>query len=230
MENTDTNFVHHQSAPQTTASDNSGEFGKPKKKSKFPIVAVVIIVLVILALIIGVPVLIQSFTGSNSGSEEVTPTPTVAQQAPAPTTEPTPSVEKKDLSVSVLNGTGIPKEAAHLQGILVEMGYEDIKAGNADSQDYESAVISFSETVPGIYKQELLTKLEDTYTSVRESSTEPNSVDIEIITGTRPGVTKPPTPKATEKPEETPTPTPEDETTPTTTPTGSPTQTPTPTP
>jgi len=150
------------------------------------------------------------------------------EEAPSPTPEVVIEVGKSEVSINVLNGTGISGEAKHLQGILAGMGFEKIETGNADSEEFESTQVSFSSKVPETLRTEVVDKLKSTYEGVKVVDKSPSGdFDIEVITGLRPGVgKKTPTPKPT------PTITPKSTSTstPTATPTVSSTPTPTPTP
>lgn len=71
-----------------------------------------------------------------------TPTPT---PEPTATPTPTPELEREDLRVKVLNGSGTPGLAGDLRDILRELGYSDIVTGNADTFDYEETVIQLKD-------------------------------------------------------------------------------------
>jgi hypothetical protein len=64
-----------------------------------------------------------------------------ATQSPEPTIippSPTPTiiVNREELRVRVLNGSGITGKAAQLKGLLTDAGYVAVTAGNADRSDY----------------------------------------------------------------------------------------------
>jgi len=64
--------------------------------------------------------------------------------SPTPTSTPAVVVDRKVVSISVLNGTGITGEAAYLQDKLEALGYTDIKVANSSKQDYQKAMVTFS--------------------------------------------------------------------------------------
>ncbi|MGD8744007.1 MAG: LytR C-terminal domain-containing protein [Candidatus Woesebacteria bacterium] len=163
----------------------------------------VVVVLLILAAAGGWYFFLRPDNSQEVEEEEVV---AIETSTPAPTEEP---IEREGVSISVLNGTGIAEEAAYLQGRLRGLGYTDIDVGNAGSQEYESAQVTFSDDVDDSIVEEITDELEDTYQDVDfETDDSLTNVDIQIITGLRPGQTFPtPQPTATPLPEETATPT-----------------------
>ena len=145
--------------------------------------------------------------GSRDGA---TPTPTPNSNlsgpvAPEPTETPEP-VDKEDVSIEVLNGTGIAGEAGALRDKLATLGYSDIETGNADETDHEVTSVTFSSTLDEAIVDEITELLEETYEEVDVNTSSSSSVDVQIIIGLKKGQT--PQPEATEEPEETATPTP----------------------
>ena len=141
--------------------------------------------------------------------------PTVIQEpTPTPTPTPTPEpVDRSQISVSVLNGTGIAGEASLLKGKLEEAGYSQIEAGNAGDQTHTTTEVTVSAGVPDEVKNDLQNLLEEIYQDVEVSRGTSGSADIVITTGLRPGQSLPtPTPTVTKTP--TPTPTATDSATP----------------
>jgi len=139
--------------------------------------------------------------------EETIPSLTVigvetSTPAPTPTLSP---ADKKDISIEVQNGTGISGEAAYLQGVLKNLGYSDIKAGNASSQDATKTTVTFGKSVPESIKKEITDKLEGVYKDVEVKTSSTQSVDVLIVTGLRKGATAKPSPTATPKPTSSPT-------------------------
>ncbi len=214
--------THSQDYPQRTPV-SFPQPARPKKK-----VGVKIAILIVLLLLIGgvVWVLIGSenpFSGSTT-----TPTPTIAlHELPTNTPSPTPQeVNKEDLKVSILNGTGVPGEAALLQKEFEKLGFKIIETGNADNKNYTKTEVSFSTRVSDDVKTDITAKLQGLYTDVTVSDTIPTGTDIKVITGLRKGqksLSGSPTPTIGSK-----TPTPTVKAT-TGTPTGTSTKTPTPT-
>lgn len=73
-----------------------------------------------------------------------TPTPT---ESPSPTPTPTPEIDYSDLTVEVLNGSGVAGAAGAVAGALEGEGFENIEVGNADEQDYTDTEVQMTENV-----------------------------------------------------------------------------------
>ncbi len=165
--------------------------------------------------------------GAEKSEEKKTPEPFVVQQdeiIPTPTEEAKKEeeevVDKKSISIFVLNGTGITGEAAYLQDKLENLGYTNVKVGNASKQDYEETLVKFSSTLSKSSVEEITKELNKIYKSVKTQTGGTGSFDVEITTGLRSGQT----PKPTALPTTSPTSTPKATTTPV------PTKSPSPTP
>lgn len=191
---------------------------KEKKGSKKGLVILVIVIVVFIA---GAAYYLLT---DPSIDESVEPTPTPFEQvSPTPTT-PVEEIIRDEVSINILNGTGIAGAAGDLRDALETLGYSNIDVGNAKSTDYESTEVVFDSDVPEGVRDEITSELESLYDSVDVSSDSLSGVDVEITTGYPRGHE----PTATDAPESTATPT--TGTTGTTTPTSSPTSSPSPTP
>ena len=156
------------------------------------------------------------FKGGSQKEATPTPAPTISgiSVTSTPVSTPTPSPVAKDkIKIEIQNGTGITGEAAYLQGKLKGLGYSDIKAGNADKQDYETTMVTFSKETPSVVQEEIKTELEKIYTKVEVKTSSTQKANAVIITGLRKGQSPKPSPTAT----------------PTASPSASPTASPTPT-
>ncbi len=190
-------------------------------------------IFLILALIVIIIVAGVLFFLSRSSEENTTPEETEfetvnfeQQETSSPTPTPEP-IQRSEIKIEVLNGTGIAKQAAFLQEKLEELGYEQIETGNADDQQQEETTITVSPNIPNQVRQEIFDELETIYKRVNTSTKSLTDVDIQIIVGLRKEQELPtPTPTSSEKPQPTPTDTDAEES-PTPTPTSSPTPTPT---
>lgn len=105
--------------------------------------------------------------------EEVTPTP-----------EPTQAVNKQDLTIQILNGSGAPGAAGEGRDYLQNLGYENISAGNADSYAYEQTEVYVKGNKKDML-EELINDLKEEYeVSVQsEYLDEDSDYDIRIIIG-----------------------------------------------
>lgn len=149
---------------------------------------------------------------------EPTPTTTSVRSSPTPALTKT-EVNRKGVKIQVLNGTGITGAAGSLKDELAKLGYSEITAGNASSQSYKNAEVTYSEDVDSEIKEEITDKLEDLYQDVDVKEGKTSDFDVKIFTGYPKGHT--PTP--TEKPAATATPKPTISVTTTVTPTTTPT-------
>ncbi len=118
------------------------------------------------------------------GKSKPTPTPTKLPATPTPESTPTPDLDRSDLSMEVLNGSGAPGAAGDAEDFLVELGYENIEAGNADSYDYDQTEVSIKESKNN-YLELLLSDLETEYSVSSQSAylDEDYEYDAQIIVG-----------------------------------------------
>lgn len=175
--------------------------GKGKKKG-------LVFLLVVAAIGVGIFLIVR---GSSGPKSEPSPTPDsnlYGFETSEPTSTPGP-IDREDISIQILNGTGIAKEASFLQGKLAGLGYTDVDMSNAEEQDYETAQVTFSSDTPDEVVDEITEELEDIYKDVETTTSRSlEDVNVEIITGLRKGQTPKPEGTATPEPEETETPTP----------------------
>ncbi len=180
--------------------DDEVTFPKAKKQRKLnkKVIIIIVVILVIIAIVVGFFAL--GGRSEEDGVDTISPTPTLKVQ---PTSIPIPQpVDKKILKIQLLNGTGIPGEAAFLQGKFENLGYEDIEADNADSSDNESTSVSFSDKVGKDSEEEVTYQLEEIYEDVDVVKDKDLEYDIKVVIGYRKGHTSTPTkaPTVTEKP------------------------------
>lgn len=118
---------------------------------------------------------------SNDQLEEIpTSTPTASNAA-----TPTPKLEKSDLKIQVLNGSGQKGAASSLKKLLIENSYDnDIKTGNADNFKYTETVIEIKNEKKD-YLTLLLDDLKNEYNISSDSAVldESNDFDVVIIIG-----------------------------------------------
>lgn len=116
-----------------------------------------------------------------------TPTPTaflLTEPTQAPEPSPTLELNRAELKIKILNGTGVPGVAAKAASFLEKKGYEGIKTGNADNFDYQKTVIKIKKTKED-YLEQLKADLSENYTLDEETQTleEEDSFDAIIILG-----------------------------------------------
>ncbi len=122
--------------------------------------------------------------GSGVGTLKPSPTPTEIPPTPMPEPTPTPELDRADLTIQVLNGSGAPGVAGTAEDLLLDLGYQEIDTGNADTYDYQQTEVSIKESKDE-YLQMLLTDLKDEYTVSSESAylDEDFDFDAQIIIG-----------------------------------------------
>jgi len=60
---------------------------------------------------------------------------------PKPKATPTPKINRSEITIEILNGTGVAGMASSLQSELEDLEYQISQIGNADNYDYEQTVI-----------------------------------------------------------------------------------------
>lgn len=215
---------------QTNQSQVSQESQEPKQQTpygqspggvSFPTVGqpqnsggpktVLIVGILILVAILGF-VVYKSATGKDGSSPEPTTfdnqiegsqNSEVSTQTPQPTLTPKPA-DKSKVSIVVQNGTGITGEAAYLQTKLKDLGYSNVKTGNASDQSVSTTAVTFLKSLSPDVVTEITQELNSIYQKVITTTTTSGTTDVLIVTGLRKGATaKPsatPTPKSTSSP------------------------------
>lgn len=180
--------------PQTTQK-------KENKSSR-----ILIIFLIVILLLLGGGAWYLFGTGSELTTVENSPTPSaIVEETTTPTPTDTPAIDRSEVSVQILNGTGISGAAGDLEEEFKTLGYEDIKVGNASTQNNTKTTVSYDTNLLEAVKDEITGKLESIYDEVVTESKTQGSYDVIITTGYPKGHKASPTP--TEKAKETPTPT-----------------------
>ncbi len=130
--------------------------------------------------------------------------PTSDFEEPTPTPEAT--LNKEDIKIKVLNGSGVVGEANRVKLILEDADFTVDSTDNAESYDASETTIAAKSGVMGSVVSELKKLLEDDYTVTTTSLDASESVDIIITVGSR---INPPTkaPSNDESEDTTPTPT-----------------------
>ncbi len=122
-----------------------------------------------------------------TASAKPTPTtviPTVVPDTPTPTLSPTPAVDRKEVRIKVLNGSGIKGKASDVKDVLTAKGYVEILTGNADAFDYAQTELQVTEEASESAKI-LVDDLKDSVSSPKLTELKKNTAaDIIIIVGT----------------------------------------------
>lgn len=148
----------------------------------------VVIVIVILVVLIGISV--GAFFLLGKGANEKAQSDNVQEETvestPVPAS-PTPesTLDKENLTIRVLNGSGVAGRAGGAAEVLEDAGYIDVDTGNADSFDYEETVIQIKSD-KNEYIDLLVEDLEGSYVVAGETEEldEDSDFDVVIIVGT----------------------------------------------
>lgn len=183
-------------ANQTISQENpSLRVNQSSPKSKAPLVIFIVLLLVAL----GFGAWFMFFRNTSEEPEDTNTTEIVNDtqtiEESFPTEEPTPTVKEVDrseITIQVLNGSGITGEAGYLQGVLASLGYDEIKTGNASKQNLETTTVSYSEDIDEAIQKEITGKLKDVYKKVEEkTSSAQKDYDVIITVGLRKNQTAP---------------------------------------
>lgn len=111
----------------------------------------------------------------------VVPQPTAT---PSPSPTPTPALNRSDLKIEVLNGSGIPGLAGQAKDYLEGLGYKDVATGNADSYTSTQTQLSLKSD-KFAYTGLILTDLKTNYSVLDQvaSLSADNSYDAVITVG-----------------------------------------------
>jgi hypothetical protein len=115
---------------------------------------------------------------------KATPTPIPSPTPSKPTPTPIPAVDRADVRIKILNGSGISGKASVVKDFFTEKGYSDILTGNADAFDYETTVVQIKKD-----KTDIKSLIQEDITSQVpspkfETLEEAEAADVVVIVGT----------------------------------------------
>lgn len=91
---------------------------------------------------------------------------------------------KVDITIKILNGSGIAGQAQVVKNSLTSLNYSQIEVGNAKNQDAQSTKVTYSKEVPESYILEIKTELKKLLEGVEtKAAEEEQEFDIIITTG-----------------------------------------------
>jgi len=110
---------------------------------------------------------------------ETTPTsiPTIINTT---ITTPTPKIAKKDLKISVLNGSGIAGLAGKAKTFLEGLGYQVVNTGNAEVFTYETTEVSVKEDKQ-MFLAEIVKSLGEKYTLSAKNPTLDSQSEFDVV-------------------------------------------------
>lgn len=178
-------------APSTESSD---------KKSGF-IKWIIAGVGVVAIIIIGVFFVMRSPSDDSSndtndsadaGGDVLSTFPTLeSAETPQPTATPTPKpVDKAEIKIEILNGTGTPGDAGFVSKELVAIDFDadNIEAANADDQEETTTTITYSRELPQSLIDEIVEALTTSFGKIKtRKGTVSGDFDIRILTGPKEG-------------------------------------------
>lgn len=145
------------SEPQTAAKDESFDIDRinksatdttlrseqfsPNTKSNKRTLFLIIILLLVL---VGIWFIFFRNKSSNKNNGGSTPAPTSASSpisTPQPTQAPKKTLNRSEIALEVLNGSGVTGEAKRIGSKLQNLGYPVVKMGNADNSTYAQTQI-----------------------------------------------------------------------------------------
>jgi hypothetical protein len=198
--------------PSGVSFPTVGEQKKPGGAKTFLIIGILILVA-----ILGF-VIYKSATKKTDVLSAVEPTPFdnltappdqgVVVATPAPITATPKAADRTGVAIQVQNGTGITGEAAYLQTQLKNLGYTDVKVGNASSQNVTTTTVTFSSSLDSSIIAELTQKFNALYQTVATSNSASTTFDVVVVTGLRKGATPKPSASPSASSSATPTATP----------------------
>ncbi|QQG42157.1 MAG: LytR C-terminal domain-containing protein [Candidatus Woesebacteria bacterium] len=194
-----------QAPPQETLSPNVSfpTVGQPQKGggAKTLLVVGILVLVAILGFVI-----YKSATSKGEALAEPTPIENqIVGNQDVNTDTPTPvatakPIDKTQVSIQIQNGTGITGEAAYLQTALKDLGYTDVKVGNAGDQTASVTVVTFSSSLDSAAVSELTLKLNSIYQNVTVKTSSTQTFDVVVVTGLRKGTTAKPSASPSPKP------------------------------
>lgn len=117
--------------------------------------------------------------GNASVPVEIVPTsvPTIVNSI---TTTPVPEFSKKDLKISVLNGSGIAGLAGKAKTFLEGLGYQVVNTGNAEVFTYETTEVSIKEDKQ-MFLADIVKSLGEKYTLSAKNPTLDSKSEFDVV-------------------------------------------------
>lgn len=161
-------FLHHHKKEAKSMS----------KAKRFALILTVTALSITVLTVSGIIFLRKYILVSNPQPKEVI----IPQENNLPRNEEKKMLDKSLITITILNGNGIPGAAARLKTDLENKGFKVKTIGDADRQSYPETVIRYQPDADE--KAKLLTEtLKDKYTVRIEETTMPQETEIVIIVG-----------------------------------------------
>jgi flagellar basal body-associated protein FliL len=107
----------------------------------------------------------------------------VSTPVPSPTEEASPSasINKEDVKVQVLNGTGVPGQAALVKLQLSKVGYKNFTLDNLEREDTSETKMEYSSQVSKELRTEISDELKKIFKTVKSDSQASDSAEFDVI-------------------------------------------------
>lgn len=167
------------------------ESGKPTKKHSKYIVATCLLLLIALPVYVMIssgiiPAKYLQFAMGNKTKPSISPTISVTPAKTIIAATSTPAVQtknRKELTVNILNGSGISGQATLVEGLLKKANFNNITTGNVLRVNTADTIIIFSPNVSQADRKSILDTLRNVVNNIVEKSEDLSSFDISITTG-----------------------------------------------
>ncbi len=157
-----------------------------ENKTKYIIFGAVFLIIILLVFAVFKLQIFKSFLMGNNDSN--INTVILPSSIPTVTADPsrTPTlilVNKKDLKIQILNGTGVPGQAKLVKNNLETLGYTNIFTGNVNNATNTATLVTFSQNISIDNRDEIKTLLKNIFTKVTIQNDINGQYDVVIITG-----------------------------------------------
>jgi len=103
-----------------------------------------------------------------------------SQNSPTPTPTTEVKLDRTELTIQILNGSGAPGVAGKAQEYLESLGYNNVDTGNADAYDYEETIISIKPDKE-VYLDLITEDLAEEYTVADKAKELDEGSDFDIV-------------------------------------------------
>lgn len=189
-ENPEIKSTSRQESEKNGAQEDETSDEKTKPRIS-PVVKIGIILILIGIAVTAVLIFKKGFIESPNRNQS-TPSPALSSDQSLPeldekdleATSEAQDSNKVDITIQILNGSGIAGQAQIVKNSLTSLNYSQIEVGNAKNQDAQSTKVTYSKEVPQSYILEIKAELEKLLRGVETKATEEEQeFDIIITTG-----------------------------------------------
>jgi len=111
----------------------------------------------------------------------ITPKPTITT---TPVSSPSAKLDKSDITIEVLNGSGIAGQATIIKNSLIDAGFIKIDTGNTEGETVSQSKVVFSSSVSLSFQEEIMQKLKKSLAAIdMQQVATSDAYDVVITTG-----------------------------------------------